>query len=87
MRHQKLPKELGWKGKDNSLGPVTINQPPASENLLKMIFFSCKTGCGSACDCGKVAYLNCSTACLHCCLNVLPLIFMNEMDNENIGDN
>lgn len=80
------PKNWGWKIESELLQPITMTQPPAPENLLKMIFCSCKTGCGPACGCRKSG-LHCSPACSQCkgnsCLNATPVISMNEIENED----
>ena len=46
------PEERGWQ-EENNLTPLKMTQPAAPENVLKIIFCFCKTGCGSACGCSK----------------------------------
>ena len=52
-----------------------MTQPPAPDNVLKMIYCGCKKGCGSSCGCRKTG-LFCTSACTECsgtsCLNYLP---------------
>ncbi|KAL4702881.1 hypothetical protein ACJJTC_005792 [Scirpophaga incertulas] len=78
--------DWGWKYLNNMFIPITMNQLPAPDNLLQMLFCNCKKGCGAACGCRKSG-LYCSVACLHCngdsCLNTLPTIKMTEVE-ENI---
>ncbi|KAK4877547.1 hypothetical protein RN001_010053 [Aquatica leii] len=42
---------------------IKITQPAVPKNVLKIIFCSCKIGCGSACGCRKVGFY-CSPACI-----------------------
>lgn len=69
------PEDWGWQ-LDNYLKPIKMTQPAAPMNVLKIIFCSCKTGCGSACGCRKSG-LHCSPACIVCsgsdCDNHPPL--------------
>ena len=58
------PENWGWK-KENYLIPVQMTQPAAPDKILKIIFCSCKTGCGAACGCRKSG-LHCSPACIVC---------------------
>ena len=41
-----------------------MTQPAVPENVLVIIFCSCKTRCGSACGCGSGLY--CSPVCIVC---------------------
>lgn len=76
-KHNSLisPEEWGWQ-KDSYLKPIKMTQPAAPSNVLKIIFCSCKTGCGAACGCRKSG-LHCSPACTVCsggdCNNHQPL--------------
>lgn len=58
------PEHWGWQ-KENYLTPIKMTQPAAPNNILKIIFCSCKTGCGTACGCRKSG-LHCSPACINC---------------------
>lgn len=75
----------GWNYSNNIYHPITMNQLPAPENLLKMLFCNCKKGCGAACGCRKSG-LYCSVACLQCnddsCLNTAPMIQINEIEDD-----
>ena len=44
---------------------MPMTQPAAPENLLKVIFCSCKEICGAACGCRKSG-LFCTPACVQC---------------------
>ncbi|KAF2880334.1 hypothetical protein ILUMI_25847 [Ignelater luminosus] len=83
------PEEWGWQ-KDNCLKPIKMMQPAAPINVLKIIFCSCKTGCGSACGCRKSG-LHCSPACIACsgsdCDNHPPLEEDEVFDMQNINEN
>lgn len=69
--------------------PITTNDLPAPEVLLKTIFCRCAKGCGSGkCGCRK-AMLKCSAACLHCqgkCLNGVSLGEDDGEDEDNGED-
>lgn len=58
--------DWGWKFENSGMSPITMSQEPAPTELLKMIFCTCKTGCGIQCGCRK-AGLFCTMACSHCC--------------------
>ena len=79
-------KNWGWKYFNNMLIPITINQLPAPDTLLQMLFCNCKKGCEAACGCRKSG-LYCSVACLQCsensCFNTPPIIQISEVE-ENI---
>lgn len=68
--------------------PITTDDLPVPEVLLKTIFCRCAKGCDSGkCGCRK-AMLKCSTACLHCqekCLN--GSVSLDEDDGEDEEDN
>ncbi|KAF2889513.1 hypothetical protein ILUMI_16659, partial [Ignelater luminosus] len=57
--------------------PITMDQLPAPDHLLKMLFCNCKKGCGAACECRKSSLLL-SIACLLCngnsCFNTSPIM-------------
>lgn len=80
------PEEWGWR-RENYLKPIKMTQPAAPDNVLKLIFCSCKTGCGSACGCRKTG-LHCSPACIVCsgndCSNH-PQLEEDEEVRENFG--
>ena len=68
------PLQWGWQLEDNNLQPITTDQPPAPDDLLKIIRCKCKTECKSAlCSCRRNG-LKCVTACAVChgqdCTNV-----------------
>ena len=64
--HSRMPPEKwGWQV-DDYLKPIKMTQPAAPENVLKIIFCSCKTGCGSACGCRKSGPDHCSPSCIVC---------------------
>lgn len=79
------PEKWGWQFDSGLMKPIPMNQPPAPENLLQMLFCTCKSGCGTACGCRKSG-LNCSVACVHCsgnsCSNPSPLVRIDEVDDE-----
>ena len=58
--------EWGWKIKDGNYVPVTSKLPVAPENILKIIYCNCKTGCKkNQCSCLKNGIL-CGPGCLSC---------------------
>lgn len=85
-----LPEEWGWKYECGILMPQTMTQPPAPDALIKMIFCTCKTGCGASCGCRKSG-LHCTVACLECngnsCTNPSPTIHINEIDDDDDDNN
>lgn len=77
------PQEWGWKHEGDSLVPITTEDSPAPEILLKTIFCRCTKDCGSRkCGCRK-AMLNCSVACLHCQGNCLNGVSVDVDDDED----
>ena len=60
-----LPTEWGWSKENNLLRPIRMKNQAAPDDILKMIFCSCKKICGKGCSCKK-AGLNCSPACGYC---------------------
>lgn len=77
------PQEWGWKREGDVLVPITTEDTPAPEVLLKTIFCRCTKDCGSGkCGCRK-AMLNCSAACLHCQGKCLNVVSVDEHDSED----
>lgn len=76
------PVDWGWCQTGESLFPNKNPHPPAPEELLKMIFCSCKKGCGASCGCRRVG-LFCNSTCGSCsgdnCQNSPPT-------NEEVGE-
>ena len=52
----KVPLDWEWENKDVSLFPIKMTQPPAPDNVVRMLFCSCSRGCGVACGCRKSAF-------------------------------
>ena len=49
--------------KDNNLVPIMSDQPALSDNVIKLVFCNCKTGCkNKMCVCRKVS-IKCSILC------------------------
>lgn len=75
--------DWGWTKLEGVLAPIKTADQPAPEELLKIIFCSCKRRCGSACDCRRVG-LFCNSACITCsgdnCNNSAPI--MDNKENE-----
>nr|XP_018912069.1 PREDICTED: uncharacterized protein LOC109040547 [Bemisia tabaci] len=64
--------DWGWKLSKHGLLPITTLQPPAPEEILKMISCKCKKGCQAACTCRKSG-LPCTIICANCrdsCTNI-----------------
>lgn len=82
------PTEWGWISKENSLNPIKMVNQPAPQELLKMIFCNCKSGCGAACGCRRVGLL-CNATCGTCsgdnCQNSPPIIDEEEEEADS-GD-
>ena len=58
--------DWGWLRIQDRLHARTTDQPPAHENLLKVIRCTCKQGCNSRrCSCRKFE-IPCSFACSEC---------------------
>ncbi|GFV46788.1 uncharacterized protein TNCV_1882471 [Trichonephila clavipes] len=72
-----------WKHFNNMLNSITMNQLPAPDHLLQILFYNCKKGCVAACGCRKSG-LYCSVAFLqYCeisCPNTPPIIQINEVE-------
>lgn len=70
------PTDWGWVMNDGLLNPLKSVDPPAPQELLKMIFCNCKKGCGASCGCRKVG-LFCNSTCGTCsgdnCQNSPPI--------------
>lgn len=47
------PEEWGWTYECGILIPQTMIRRLAPESLLKVIFYTCKTGCGTSFGCRK----------------------------------
>lgn len=66
LNNELPPCEWGWSiVNNNCLYPITTEQPPAPENLMKLISCNCKCGCERSCGC-KRAGLKCSLLCGYC---------------------
>lgn len=59
------PENWGWIMNNNVLEPIMTLLPPAPDELVNMIFFNCKKGCGTNCSCKKIG-IKCSIICGHC---------------------
>ncbi|GFT36233.1 uncharacterized protein TNCV_4778601 [Trichonephila clavipes] len=72
----------GWKQFINMLIPMAMNQLPAPDHLLQILFCNCKKGCAAACVCRKSG-LYYSVSCLQCsensCCNTPSIIQINEV--------
>lgn len=81
------PTKFGWKIQNNCLRPVTTTKQPAPEQVMKILFCSCKKNCGAHCGCRKSG-LKCSDVCGNCkgqsCTNSKPVL--NESDDEDNQD-
>ncbi|GFR27419.1 uncharacterized protein TNCT_385631 [Trichonephila clavata] len=75
----------GWKHFNNMLIPITMNQLPAPDHLVQILFCNRKKGCAAACGCRKSS-LYCSVECLQCsensCSNTPPIIQINEVEED-----
>lgn len=82
------PTDWGWINYNGSLQPIKTLCQPAPQELLKMIFCNCKSGCGAACTCRKVG-LFCNATCGTCsggnCQNCAPIV--DEEEEEEMQDN
>lgn len=69
----KNPESWSWQKIQGCLQPVTTTDPPAPNELLKLVACNCRTNCAASCGCKK-AGLKCSDLCGHCietgCLNM-----------------
>ena len=77
-----LPERWGWKMIDNEYVPVTMDNPPAPDYLLKIIKCNCQKDCSSrSCSCRKYQ-LPCNIACGSCkgvaCTNTSPIEFTSD---------
>lgn len=83
------PTDWGWIKNEGSLEPIRMQNSPAPQELLQMIFCNCKKGCGASCSCRKVG-LFCNSTCGDCagqnCQNCAPIIDFEEEENENSDD-
>ena len=75
-----MPEKWGWKI-DKEYVPVTMDNPPAPEYLLKIIKCNCQKDCSSrSCSCRKYQ-LPCNIACGSCkgvaCTNASPIEFIS----------
>lgn len=57
--------DWGWSVENNQCIPIKSDQPPAPDELLKVIKCKCKTGCTKRCTCRKHG-LECSSSCTEC---------------------
>lgn len=58
------PDKFGWKVSKNEMFPITMEQSPAPEELINLIYCKCRNGCQKKCVCSQVG--RCSSMCLHC---------------------
>lgn len=63
IRNYLLPMDWGWKS-GKCLVPNPMCRQPVSENLLKIICYKCKSGCGGNCGCRKTG-LFCTETCFN----------------------
>jgi hypothetical protein len=80
------PDDWGWKLVDNQYIPITTDLAPAPQEILKVIFCNCTSGCErGSCTCKKHD-LKCSLACGSCkgsaCKNKMELDFSTEELND-----
>lgn len=70
------PTDWGWVSNEGLLNPIKTVDPPAPQDLLKMIFCNCKKGCETSCGCRRVG-LFCNVTCGACsgdnCQNSPPI--------------
>lgn len=45
--------DWGWKQEGSHLSPIPTLDPPAPENLLKLVFCNCKVNCNQTCECRR----------------------------------
>lgn len=80
------PFKWGWTYDSEQLVPIKMTEKPAPQDLLDIIFCSCKTGCPLQCGCRK-AELECTPACINCynknCSNSPLPIHEEELENKN----
>lgn len=71
------------------MNPIKTTDPPAPQELLKMIFCNCKKGCGATCGCRRVG-LFCNVTCGTCggdnCQNSPPIIDPEEDFDDSRSD-
>ena len=85
-----MPESWGWPCTESGLIPILTDQPPAPEELLKIIRCNCSGDCSSAkCSCKKHS-MKCSIACGQCCgtscSNASEFVKEDDDDFENSTD-
>ena len=85
-----MPESWGWPRTESGLIPILTDQPPAPEELLKIIRCNCSGDCSSAkCSCKKHS-MKCSIACGQCCgsacSNASEFVEEDDDDFENSTD-
>ena len=79
------PEEWGWKVINGKLLPVMINQSPAPENILRIIWCNCHADYSTRCTCRKHSLVF-SSVCGQCrgsgCTNPTRPTFVVEEDDE-----
>ena len=85
-----MPESWGWPHTESGLIPILTDQPPAPEELLKIIRCNCSGDCFSAkCSCKKHS-MKCSIACGQCCRsacsNASEFVEEDDDDFENSTD-
>jgi hypothetical protein len=84
------PLKWGWKMVDGQLKPITTEQPPAPQQLLRLVSCICKKGCEKrSCECIRSG-LKCSNMCGYCsghgCSNQCPVgSYDSDMDDNPEG--
>lgn len=69
------PEQWGWELKHTQLKPVPTKEPVAPEEVLRLVFCKCTTGCGAKCRRRK-SIIHCISACSNYhgdCINKIPL--------------
>lgn len=83
------PTDWGWEKSEGTLRPISMQNTPAPQELLKMIFCNCKKGCGVSCSCRKVG-LFCNSTCGECsgqnCQNSGPITDQDEEEEIESDD-
>ncbi|GBM58222.1 hypothetical protein AVEN_199705-1 [Araneus ventricosus] len=85
INEQKDPLKWGWKTIGGYLRPITSTHPAAPEDLLSLIFCTCKDECVQNCECRRSG-LNCLNMCGNCsglgCVNRDTLIIDHDLDDD-----
>ena len=89
MSYEINPEKWGWE-KSTTLNPILMKQQPAPDEILNMIFCTCKSGCiKDTCTCRKSG-LQCSNICKSCstdtCKNFPITIGESEIEFEDYDE-